>query len=162
MTTLGADGLRRWDGMAVEVEVAEFLYTLVRLHRPQLVVESGSGRGMASKYIAEALRDNGTGRLITFEPHPEFRAIATARLAGFPAEVRDGDSRDLQPDDPNPDFLFLDSGPDYRAQEIEYWLQQPAPCGRVLTAVHDANRDYGLPEGVRFTLGDGLWLGYTL
>lgn len=149
---------RRWDGMTMELEYAELLYALVRAAKPTLIVESGSGRGVTSRFIAEALRDTGRGRLITFEPLPEFREQAIAMLRGLPAEVRPGDSRDLQPGEV-PEIVFLDSASDRRVDEIRHWLEGAATPETVVI-VHDANRPYPLGRhGVLLTGGDGLWIG---
>ena len=153
-----SDGFRRWDSMAMECEYAELMYALVRARKPNYVVESGTGRGLTSRFIAEALSENEHGRLITFEPLPAYRLRAEKLLVGFPAEVRAGDSRNL-PSFEDPDILFLDSGPGRRSGEIVYWLHQ-RPTG-ALIVVHDANRDYGLPPGIFLPGGDGLWFGFA-
>ena len=62
-----------WDDMGVEAEVAEFLYALVRVLKPRVVVESGTGRGYASLALAAALAENGEGVLHTLEPIRRFQ-----------------------------------------------------------------------------------------
>ena len=139
-----------WDVMAVEVECAEFLHALVRLLKPELVLESGTGRGMASLYIARALKENKSGRLVSFEPMAEFASEARARLAPYDALVLSGSSLGYEGDPP--DLVFLDSGPDTREAEIEQWLPRD-----VALVVHDAHR-YELPGGLLLPAGRGLWL----
>jgi predicted O-methyltransferase YrrM len=139
-----------WDVMAVELECAEFLHGLVRLLKPELVVESGAGRGMASLYIARALKENKLGRLVSFEPLEQFAAEARARLAPYQAEVLPGSSLGYASEPP--DLVFLDSGPDTRPAEIDQWLPQGVPL-----VIHDAHR-YELPGGVLFPTARGLWL----
>lgn len=141
--------LRCWDDMAVEVEVAEFLYALVRLLKPQKVLESGSGRGLASVHIAAALKDNGAGELVTFEPMGEYQVKAKERLEGYPAEVLPGSTLDY---DIECDMVFLDSGPTTRQQEIDDWV-----ATGVALIIHDSHR-YDLPGGVTFPTPRGLWL----
>ena len=54
----------RWsmyDSMTAEVEVLEFLRTLVTTIKPNLVVETGTFMGVSTLWIAEALRLNGLG-----------------------------------------------------------------------------------------------------
>ena len=63
----------RWsmyDSMTAEVEVLEFLRTLVTTIKPQLVVETGTFMGVSTLWIAEAMRANGFGRIITCEYDP--------------------------------------------------------------------------------------------
>lgn len=140
--------LHCWDDMAVEVEVAEFLHSLVRLLKPQRVVESGSGRGLASLHIAAALKENGSGELLTFEPLGEYQDQARKRLHGYPAHVLPGSTLDY---DGETDLVFLDSGPT-REQEIDAWLET-----EVALVVHDSHR-YTLPGGMTFPTARGLWL----
>jgi predicted O-methyltransferase YrrM len=139
-----------WDDMAVEVECAEFLHALVRLLKPELVLESGTGRGMASLYIARALKANKAGRLITFEPIAQFASEARARLAPYDAAVLTGSS--LGYCGAPPDLVFLDSSPETREAEIDQWLAR-----EVALVIHDAHR-YELPGGVLFPTARGLWL----
>ncbi|MDX1430525.1 MAG: class I SAM-dependent methyltransferase, partial [Rhodothermales bacterium] len=107
--TRGAVGYRAIDEMAVELETAEFLFSLVRLLRPAIVLESGAGRGYSTLAIAGALERNGAGYLWSFEPDPEYRSIAEQRVADMSCvSVISGDSR--QHSD-NVSLVFLDSGP---------------------------------------------------
>jgi len=149
------EGFHRWDGMAMEYEYQVLLQSLVLASKPELVIETGTGRGYTSAFIADALVENGFGKLITFEPDPKFAEEARANLAGMPVEVVNAPSSTYTGRDP--DFLFLDSGPEYRKDEIERWLSRPG----LLVAVHDANRAYPLGLGLRLVGGDGFWVGRT-
>src|SRR4249919_1762552 len=53
--------------MPVAPEAGRLLYSLVRATRPQTVVEFGMSLGLSGIHLAAALRDNGSGRLITTE-----------------------------------------------------------------------------------------------
>lgn len=55
----------------------ELLYNLVRATRPATVVEFGMSYGISTLYLAAAVRDNGTGRVLTTELSQE--KIAAAR-----------------------------------------------------------------------------------
>lgn len=153
------DGYLRWDGMAMELEYAEFMYSLVVALKPSVVVEAGAGRGITSAFIGTALLHNGDGKLYSYEPLVDFRLQAQRLLAGLPVEVRDGDTRDWL--GPWPDLLFLDSGPSTRKAEIDFWFDPDGAPSSTVIVVHDANRDYGLPAGLLLPGGDGLWVGRT-
>lgn len=154
-TPHGPAGYRAFDEMAVELEVAEFLHALVRATKPHRVVESGAGKGYSSRAIADALHRNGFGMLWAYEPDPHYRKIVADRLAeiGF-STVLDGDSRDAG----EADFVFLDSGPETRADEMAHWLRR----ADVLLVVHDAYR-YPVLRGDGFLLRTprGLWFRDT-
>ena len=58
----------------VTPEAGRLLYSLVRATRPTTVVEFGMSFGISAIHLASALRDNGTGRLLTTE-------LSTAKIA---------------------------------------------------------------------------------
>src|ERR1700751_967583 len=80
----------RWsmyDSMTAEVEVLEFLRTLVTTMKPALVVETGTFMGVSTLWIAEALRLNGFGRIISCEYDAKMFAAAREKIEA--SEFRD-------------------------------------------------------------------------
>jgi predicted O-methyltransferase YrrM len=63
--------------MPVSPEAGRLLYSLVRASRPQTVVEFGMSLGLSGIHLASAVRDNGTGRVVTTEMSAA--KIATAK-----------------------------------------------------------------------------------
>src|SRR5438067_12099178 len=58
----------RWhmyDSMSAEAEVLQFLKSLITTVKPELVVETGTFVATSTLWIAEGLRENGFGRIIT-------------------------------------------------------------------------------------------------
>jgi predicted O-methyltransferase YrrM len=53
--------------LPVTPEAGNLLYALVRASRPSRVVEFGMSLGISAIHLASAVRDNGTGRVITTE-----------------------------------------------------------------------------------------------
>ncbi len=53
--------------MPVSPEAGKLLYSLVRASRPENVVEFGMSLGLSGIHLAAAVRDNGTGRVVTTE-----------------------------------------------------------------------------------------------
>jgi hypothetical protein len=51
-----------------------FLYSLVRMERPRVVVELGAGAGVTTLLTGQALRDNGRGRLWTIDNGSDWAA----------------------------------------------------------------------------------------
>src|SRR5215470_5035005 len=70
-----------FDSMTAEVEVLEFLRTIVTTIKPELVVETGTFSGISTLWIAEGLKVNGRGRIITCEYDPKVYENAKARVA---------------------------------------------------------------------------------
>ncbi len=69
-------------------------YAIVRLARPQLVVETGTDKGLGSATLARALQRNGSGQLVTIDTNP----AAGSLLNGTDlAQVIIGNSLDILP-----------------------------------------------------------------
>jgi predicted O-methyltransferase YrrM len=131
---------RMYDAMTAEVEVLEFLKTLVTTLKPNLVVETGTFMGVSTLWIAEGLKKNGFGRVITCEFDPKTHAAAKRRFdeSGLSEwiDCRLGSSLDLQIDG-TIDILFSDSDLDLREKEVRRFLPQINPNGVIL--MHDAS-----------------------
>lgn len=65
----------------VSPEGGRLLYTLVRAARPATVVEFGTSFGISTIHLAAAVRDNGTGRVVSTELNAAKAARARANLA---------------------------------------------------------------------------------
>ncbi len=103
--------------MPVSREGAELLYSLVRATKPRTVVEFGTSYGISTVHLAAAVRDNGSGRVVTTEMN---RAKAAAARRTFAATGLDdlialweGDAlQTLAGLDEPVGFLFLDGWKD--------------------------------------------------
>jgi predicted O-methyltransferase YrrM len=133
----------RWsmyDSMTAEVEVLEFLRTLVTTVKPELVVETGSFLGVSTLWIAEGLKQNGFGRIVSCEFDPLVFAQAKEKIAtsglGEWIELRNESSLDMQIDG-TIDLFFSDSDMPVREQEVKRFLPQINPQGIIL--MHDAS-----------------------
>src|SRR5271154_72336 len=77
----------RWsmiDSMTAEVEVLEFIATLVTTIKPRLVVETGSFLGVSTEGIARGLERKGFGKVISCEFDPVVYARAKEPLEASP------------------------------------------------------------------------------
>ena len=133
----------RWsmyDSMTAEVEVLEFLRTLVTTIKPNLVVETGSFLGVSTLVIAEALRMNGFGRIISCEFDPKVFAAAKERIETSDLreliDLRNESSLDMKIDG-TIDLFFSDSDMPIREQEVRRYLPRISPFGLIL--MHDAS-----------------------
>jgi predicted O-methyltransferase YrrM len=92
-------------------------YLLVRMLKPKRIVEFGMSMGISALHFAAALKDNGSGTLISTELSANKAARARAHLdeaglAGF-VEIRQGDAFEtLKGLDGDIDLLFLDGWKD--------------------------------------------------
>jgi predicted O-methyltransferase YrrM len=98
--------------MAVAPEVGRLFYLLARTHRPSCVVEFGTSFGVSAIHLAAALRDNGSGHLITTEKDVEkaSRSAEHFEQAGLSdlIEVRQGDAFETLAGVEKIDMLVLD------------------------------------------------------
>lgn len=75
-----AIGFSSFNDAGVETEVGEFLYAMVRVLKPQFVLETGSHVGVGASYLGSALKDNHNGHLDTIEFLPELHVKAKQRI----------------------------------------------------------------------------------
>jgi predicted O-methyltransferase YrrM len=98
----------------VAPETGRLLYSLIRSSQPETVVEFGTSFGIATIYLAAAVRDNGSGRVISTELNAAKAERAREHLAeaGL-ADVVDivtGDALQTLADLPGPAGLVLLDG----------------------------------------------------
>lgn len=60
-------GYSMWDDGGVEAEVGVFLYGMVRVLKPKLILETGLYTGVSCSYMAQGLSDNGFGCITSVE-----------------------------------------------------------------------------------------------
>lgn len=151
----------RWsmyDSMTAEAEVLEFLRTLVTTIKPELVVETGSFLGASTLWIAEGLKTNGFGKVISCEFDPIVFAQAQNRIANSGLaewiELRNESSLEMTVQG-EIDLFFSDSDMPIREQEVTRFLPQINPHGIIL--MHDASSHLKIVRDAAFKMeNDGL------
>jgi predicted O-methyltransferase YrrM len=134
---------RMLDSQTTEVEVIDLLKSLVRAVKPNLIVETGTFLGYSTITMAEGLRENGFGKVITIEYDPAIFAKAKERidasgLANW-IEYRNESSLETRIEG-TIDILFSDSHLMIRENEIRRLLPQLDPRGLLL--IHDASSHF--------------------
>ncbi|ONI81672.1 methyltransferase [Actinosynnema sp. ALI-1.44] len=117
---------------------AELTYLRLRESTPQTVVEVGSLHGWSTTWILRALRDNGFGRLSTFDIVGGARRDVPADLADDRWTFVQGDVRDTVGAVPDGiDYLFVDAA--HTARFARWYLAELLPRLRPGTpvSVHD-------------------------
>jgi predicted O-methyltransferase YrrM len=132
----------RWsmyDSMTAEVEVLEFLATLVTTVKPELIVETGAFLGVSAVWMAQGLKRNGFGRIVSCEFDPVVFEKAKAKIAESGVsewiELRNESSLTMQVPG-TIDLFYSDSDLAIREQEVRRYLPQIRPTGLIL--MHDA------------------------
>jgi len=138
----------RWkmtDSQTSELEVLEFLKSVVTTIKPRLILETGTFIGAGAIRMAEGLRENGFGRIVTLENDPAVFAKAKERIEasglGEWIECRNESSLDAKIEG-SIDLYFCDSLLGVREQEIRKFLPQINPQGLIL--VHDASSHFAV------------------
>jgi len=136
---------RMLDAQSAEIEVLDFLQSLVMTIKPDLIVETGTFIGHSSISMAKGLKANGFGRLITVEFDPAVceKADQNIRAAGLDnwIEARCLSSLELTVDG-EIDLLYSDSDLTIREAEVRRFLPQIRRGG--LVVIHDASSSFHL------------------
>lgn len=146
------------DSMGSEVEVLDFLKTVVTTLKPRLVVQTGTFTALGTLKIAEGLRENSFGKVITLECDPQVYAKALERIAASGLsdwiEMRNQSSLETEIDG-TIDLLFCDSAQEIREQEVRRFVPQMNPNGLIL--MHGASSHSNIVREAAFRLeSEGL------
>jgi predicted O-methyltransferase YrrM len=164
--------------MPISPQGGQLLYTLIRAARPATVVEFGTSFGISTLYLAAAVRDNGSGRVIGTELSAGKAAAARRTFveAGLDDLITllEGDARDtLDGVGESVDFVLLDGWKDLCLPVLRL-LEPRLPAGTLVVAddvdladlrpyldyVRDPHNGY---QSVTFPEGEGMeiscWLG---
>lgn len=130
-----------WNDGSVEIEVGEFLMSLVRLIKPKEILETGCYKGWSSAYMATGLRENGFGHVTTLEieqRHIDHSVALWSKLnvSEF-ITVERIKSLEYQPKTKY-QLLFLDSEPDLRFNELIKYFECLDEGGYIF--IHDLPR----------------------
>ena len=120
-------------------QTAEFISMLIKVAKPQRVLEVGTSNGYSAMWIADALKDAGNnGHLWTIEFYEKRQSIARENIQN--CELSDyvsflqGSARDLIRNlDFIPDFVFIDA---CKQEYIDYFnlLKDKLPKGAIILA----------------------------
>ncbi len=130
--------------LSVAPDSGRLLYSLVRALKPTTIVEYGMSYGISTLHLAAAVRDNGTGHIITTEMSA--RKLAAARATFAEAGVSDlitileGDARTtLKTISESVQFVLLDGWPDLDLTVIK--LLEPVLATGALIVGDNVNLD---------------------
>ncbi|OBB91331.1 O-methyltransferase [Mycobacterium sp. 852002-40037_SCH5390672] len=126
----------------VTPEAGRLLYSLVRATRPATIVEFGMSFGISAIHLAAAVRDNGTGQVVTTELSDTKIAAAKQTFAETGLDdvitILEGDALSTLADLAGPvDFVLLDGWKDLYLPIIE--LLEPRLSPGVLVVADNTN-----------------------
>lgn len=156
-------GFTSFNDAGIETEVGEFLYGMVRILKPEHVLETGTHVGVGAAYIGQALKDNKQGRLDTVEFNPANHNNAQNRIEKLDlvgqVTCHFGDSMSFDPHRSsqapvNPGkygLIFLDTEPQLRFQEFIKFVPYLATGGFIF--IHDLHRHMGQHDNAEHGFG---------
>ena len=125
----------------VECETGEFLYGLLRLIKPENVLETGTHFGVGASYMGLALKDNHGGLLDTYEFLPEIFQVALQRfkVLELTEHVR-AHLQDVATVNPSYPYqvVLLDTEPNLRFNELLKFYPHVSEGGFIF--IHDLHR----------------------
>jgi predicted O-methyltransferase YrrM len=129
----------------VTPEAGRLLYSLVRSTRPATVVEFGMSFGISAIHLASAVRDNGTGRVVTTELSTSKIAAAKKTFADTGLDdvitILEGDAlTTLESLDGPVDFVLLDGWKDLYLPVLEL-LEPRLHAGVLVVADNTSAQD---------------------
>ena len=128
--------------LPVSPEAGRLLYSLVRAARPQTVVEFGMSLGLSGIHLASAVKDNGSGRVITTELSAAKVTTAKRNFADAGLDdvitVLEGDAlQTLETLDGPVDFVLLDGWKEFYLPVIK--LLEPRLSAGTLVVADNTN-----------------------
>lgn len=122
----------------ISAEAGKLVYALVRAIRPETVVEFGTSFGISTIYLAAAVADNGTGRVVTTELSDRKISEARSNLeqagVGAAVTVLAGDALQTLAGLPGPvGFVLLDGWKDLCLPVLQM-LEPKLASGALVTA----------------------------
>ena len=146
----------RWsafDSANLEIEVLDFLRTIVMTIKPELIVQTGARNAVSTIWLAEGLKVNGFGSVVSCEPDkPSWQEAGTRIAASAVAEWiqlfnQSGVELEVKGEI---DLLFLNSDPSLREAEMRRFLPQVNPHGLILMT--DASSDLKIVREIALKL----------
>jgi predicted O-methyltransferase YrrM len=130
---------------SVDPPTAEFLYSLVRLVRPETVVEIGTYKGNAAIAMGQALEDNNRGVLHTIDPFDQEIVHTAIRKSGLQTRIiyHNGYSQDILPDLALEEvsLVFIDGDHSYESVYRDASLIAPLMRSGGVVVFHDVMVD---------------------
>ncbi|MFI5802925.1 O-methyltransferase [Streptomyces sp. NPDC051561] len=162
--------------MPISAQGGRLLYNLIRATRPATVVEFGTSFGISTLHLAAAVRDNGTGRVISTELSAAKAAAARRTFAETGLDdlitVLEGDARDTLAAAGSADFVLLDGWKDLCLPVLR--LLEPRLAPGTLVVADDVDLDDLAPyldyvrdprngyQSVTFPVEDGMEISCRL
>lgn len=128
---------------SITLEEGELLYALVRMRKPQLAIETGTGHGYGTHYIVDALAANGKGTLISCDTDAELVQDARISIPSLFADIRNVSGLVLLESlTDKAEFILVDAGSvENRMAELKLIVQNDILVPQGTLVVHDTHSE---------------------
>lgn len=147
------------DGDSTEIEVSLLVGAFVRAQQPTLVVETGTAWGQTTRFIGEALKENGHGHLVGLEIDDQRLAYSNwycheLVCEGWVSIVNTSSVEYTPTGEQRVDMLFSDSDCDLRVPELQHYAEFMDTDGLIM--FHDTAPGHcrSLQEKIEAEMGD--------
>lgn len=144
LTPLG-DEFTQLEPDSITLEEGDLLYALVRLRKPHICIETGTGHAFGTRRIAEALVKNGKlFVLISCDTEPEYVANASRLFMGRPVDIRctTGLTTLESLCGLKADFIFVDAGnAENRMKELKLIIERDLLSEHGTLVIHDTHKE---------------------
>jgi hypothetical protein len=134
-------GFTSFNDAGIETETGEFLYSMVRILKPDWVLETGTHWGVGASYMGQALKDNNYGQLDTIEFISEIYNRALLRIQTLNLQhIVNCHLGDVAKYEPSQQYklILLDTEPQTRFAELIKFYPYLEPGGFIF--IHDTPR----------------------
>jgi predicted O-methyltransferase YrrM len=136
-----ADLYHAFDSGSIEVEFGNLLTALTVAWKPDLILETGTFHGIGARFLADGVRINGFGHVISLEMMGEIAVAARRNLAGYDSvTVVETESTAWLKTYAGPPFQFAVIDSDLRTRIEELRILRDRGLLKGLAFVHDTSR----------------------
>jgi len=135
-----------FEGGGTEIETLWLLWALLRITKPQLILETGTLQGVGTFAMACALKENGRGKLLSLEMDKDkamktYNSLKKTGLTDFLEVINQNSLEFIEQLDTQKfqfDFAFFDSANNIRPTEFKMLYEKGGLTN--LVAFHDTSR----------------------
>jgi predicted O-methyltransferase YrrM len=142
-TTLLGDQFNQLEPDSITLEEGELLYALVRMRKPQLAIETGTGHGFGTRAIGDALSANGKGQLISCDTDAEIVEDAQISIPSLFVKIKHMTGLTLLESlSGKAEFILIDADSvDNRMAEIKLIVEKDLLVKEGTLVIHDTHKE---------------------
>lgn len=131
---------------SITLEESDLLFALVRMRKPRLAIETGTGHGFGTRAIGDALSANGKGQLVSCDTDVELVQDARLQIPSLFVEIRNVSGlqllESLKYEAGIPEFILVDAGSaENRMLELKFIVEKDLLAKEGTLVIHDTHKE---------------------